>query len=241
MPPLRTPLVFLQRPSAPHRCPLLPHHAPRLRDPASWGTQTKLGLGKGQSEEDPHRRFWPFFEARFGFRQKIPSSYTLYPKADSIAWSFAISKAAVRPNEPALSRRHVWHSEQRCVEQLGRKRGPADLYAALEFTKHHTDAGMNESALFIRCVPWARVGSSIDPPRCRQLHLARGAQARGGGVRFQLAWLAIATSAELLSWSGRRPTAASSPGLTSRHSRRRPFFTSPRYYAATWRGTSSRP
>ena len=108
----------------------------------------RMNLGKGQSEEDPHRRTWPVFNAR-RFRQRLPTAYSLFPVWDTIVWKYAISKGAVSANAPALCGRHTWHSEQRCVEQLGRKRGAKDLYDCLEFVKAHTDGGLNEATTFV--------------------------------------------------------------------------------------------
>ena len=108
----------------------------------------RMNLGKGQSEEDPHRRSWPVFNAR-RFRQRLPTAYSLFPVWDTIVWKYAVSKGAVSANAPALCGRHTWHSEQRCVEQLGRMRGTKDLYGCLEFVKAHTDGGLNEATTFV--------------------------------------------------------------------------------------------
>ena len=83
------------------------------------------------------------------FRQVMSTEYTLYPFSPTRGWTFTVSGKGLLPNEGGFCRRHVWHSEQRCVEQLCRQRGAKDIYEYLDFTATITHHGANEPAVFL--------------------------------------------------------------------------------------------
>ena len=103
---------------------------------------------KTNKELPPHRRFLkPVNKLRF--RQVMSTEYTLYPFSPTRGWTFTVSGKGLLPNEGGFCRRHVWHSEQRCVEQLCRQRGAKDIYEYLDFTATITHHGANEPAVFL--------------------------------------------------------------------------------------------
>jgi len=108
----------------------------------------ELEIGGDFARGLPHRRFWPAYDHR-RFRQVVLTPYTLMPGASTSTWTFAVGGKATTFPETAVCCRHVWHSEQRCVEQLCRRRGPKDIYQYLEFTKRQTSTGPSESSCMI--------------------------------------------------------------------------------------------
>ena len=79
----------------------------------------------------------------------MSTEYTLYPFSPTRGWTFTVSGKGLAPNEGGFCRRHVWHSEQRAVEQLCRKRGPKEVYSYLDITAKLTHHGSNESAVWL--------------------------------------------------------------------------------------------
>ena len=87
---------------------------------------------------EKHRRRASMFIVNHGFRCKVLVDL-LMPDEIIPPYVFGVTKKGAKQNRTGVNGRNMWHSEQRCVEQLCRIRGPIDYHpiSRNEFTEKH--------------------------------------------------------------------------------------------------------
>lgn len=74
---------------------------------------------------EKHKRRRKMFIVKEGFRNKVLTRL-LVPDDIIPPYVFGVTKKGAQHNRTGVNGRNMWHSEQRCVEQLCRVRGPID-------------------------------------------------------------------------------------------------------------------
>jgi len=95
-------------------------------------------------QKDAHRRRLETSNANF-FRCKV-STALLHPDDVIPKYVFGVTQQGASCNNTGVNGRNMWHSEQRCVEQLCRVRGPADFISVMRSAFTDCNGGAHNMA-----------------------------------------------------------------------------------------------